>query len=81
MDGESYYTKGLGGSQPVDIAQPEAAADFKKLICLWLKVVNETNGVKATGHYNNAGAFDLKAQTSDPENKGVAASAQSRRRL
>lgn len=78
---EAYYTKGLGGSQLVDIAQPEAAAEFKKLIRLWLKVVNDTNGVRATGYYNNAQALDLKTQNSDPENKGMAASAQSKRRL
>lgn len=77
---EAYYTKGAG-NQPVDIAQPEAAAEFKKLIRLWLQAVNDTNGVKATGYHNNASAFDLKAQTGDPENKGVAASAQSRHRL
>ncbi len=65
----------------MDIAQPEAAAEFKKLIRLWLQAVNDTNGVKATGYHNNASAFDLKAQTGDPENKGVAASAQSRHRL
>lgn len=76
---EAYYTKGAG-NQPVDIAQPEAAAEFKKLIRLWLQVVNDTNGVKATGYHNNASAFDLKTQTADSENAESTASAQTKHR-
>lgn len=63
----------------VDIAQPEAAKDFQRLIRLWLDVVNNTNGVKATGFYNNAKMHDLKAQSGDPLNGGFTVSAQAER--
>lgn len=73
---EAYYTTGMLANQPVDIAQPEAAEEFKKLIRSWLQAVNSANGVSATGFHNNAGALDLKAQVGDPENKGYAAGSQ-----
>ena len=78
---DAFYTKGFLGSQIVDIAQPEAAAEFKKLVRSWLKVVNDSNGVQATGFYNNAGAMNLKAQFGNPENTGFAASAQKENKL
>lgn len=65
-----------GSCHLVDIAQPEAAKDFQRLIRLWLDVVNNTNGVKATGYYNNAKMHDLKTQQGDPLNGGLAVSAQ-----
>ncbi len=74
---EASNTK--GPCHLVDIAQPEAAKDFQRLIRLWLDVVNSTNGVKATGYYNNAKMYDLKAQYADPLNGGFAVSAQAER--
>lgn len=64
-----------GSCHLVDIAQPEAAKEFQRLIRLWLEVVNNANGVKATGFYNNAKMHDLKAQSGDPLNGGAAVSA------
>lgn len=74
---EASNTK--GPCHLVDIAQPEAAKDFQRLIRLWLDVVNNANGVKATGYYNNARMYDLKTQTGDPLNGGLAVSAQAER--
>lgn len=77
---EAYNTKGAAGTHMVDIAQPEAAKAFREFVSLWMNMVNSTNGVRATGFWNNARAFDIKSQAGNPTNTGFAASAQSERK-
>lgn len=69
---EAVNTKDALGNHKVNINQPEAAKAWQELVNLWLDAVNSTNGVQATGFYNNAKGNDLKGQFGNPTGGGSA---------